>query len=467
MVTSVDEAKEKKNAEKNYKKMIYTPIPKLIVSLAVPTITSMLITNIYNMADTYFVSKISISASAATGIVFSLMAILQAFGFMFGHGAGSCISRQLGAGDVHDARKYASTSFFLALLMGSLVGIFGIMFINPFMYMLGSTHTILPYAKSYAIFILIAGPAMTTSCVLNNILRYEGKASMAMIGLTAGGIINIILDPIFIFGFDMGILGAGFATGLSQYISAGILLSMFLRGKTQSKINIKYVTRDYKDVVKILMNGSPSFARQGLNSASNMVLNLQCKIYGDVAIAAMSFVAKCINMMFSIAIGIGQGFQPVSGFNYGAGKYSRVRKGAIFTAELGLVVLGALGISCFIFSPQIIGIFRNEAEVINLGSRALRIQCIGLVFLPIVIAGNMMFQSIGKSGRALLLASMQCGIVFVPLVIILSKYFKITGIIIAQPIAWIISVIVTIPIVLKFFKSLPEDRVDEMDKKYA
>lgn len=320
-----DNAKILSAAEKQYTKMTQTPIKKLFASLAVPTVISMLITTVYNATDTYFVSKINISASGATGVVFSLMAILQAFGFMFGHGSGSCISRNLGAQNIEKARRYSSTGLFLALLTGALIGILGIIFLAPFMRLLGSTATILPYSKAYGIFILAAGPAMTGSCVANNILRYEGKASLAMVGLTAGGVLNIILDPILIFGAKMGIAGAGLSTAISQYISFAILMIMYYKGDAQSKPNIKYITLKPRFVATIITTGLPSLARQGLNSVSNMVLNIEAALYGDACIAAMSIVAKCANLIFSVCVGIGQGFQPVSAFNYGAKKYSRVK----------------------------------------------------------------------------------------------------------------------------------------------
>ena len=220
-----------KSADAQYKRMTETPVNKLIATLAVPTVISMLITMIYNMADTYFVSKISVAASGATGVVLSLMAILQAFGFMYGQGAGSNISRRLGAKDIETARRYCTTAFFWALFTGGVIMLLGLLFLSPLMKVLGSTDTILPYASDYGRFILIAGPAMTTSCVMNNILRYEGMANLAMIGLATGGILNIFLDPLFIFTFNMGISGAGVATAVSQYIGMAILLSVFFDEK--------------------------------------------------------------------------------------------------------------------------------------------------------------------------------------------------------------------------------------------
>ena len=445
--------------DQQYMKMTQTPVPKLIVSLGIPTTISMLITNIYNMADTFYVSQISVAASGATGIVFALMAILQAFGFMFGHGAGSNISRQLGARKVERAKVFASTSFFLALLAGTIILILGMLFLEPLMYFLGSTDTILNDAKTYGMFILIAGPAMTVGCVLNNILRYEGKATFAMIGLTTGGILNMFLDPIFIFGLHMDIAGAGLSTAISQYISSVILLIPFLTGKTVTTISLKHITKDFRDVQNIVVTGLPSLMRQGLNSISTTLLNTQASVYGDVAIASMSVVARCGNLLFSFALGMAQGFQPVSAYNYGAKKYDRVKKATIFTMCFGVIVLGVLCTICFINSELIIALFRREPEIISIGSVALRYLCCALFLLPISAVGNMLFQSIGKSGRALFLASVQSGLVYIPLLAVLPHFIGITGIQIAQPIAYFVSASITLPFVYAFFKSLNKNDI--------
>ena len=442
---------------RQFAKMTETPINKLIASLSVPTVISMLITNIYNATDTYFVSKISIAASGATGVVFSLMAILQAFGFMFGHGSGSCISRHLGAQDIEKAKRYSSTGFFLSLIAGAIIMVLGLLFIDPLMTFLGSTETILPYARDYGFYILLSGPAMTASCVINNILRYEGMAALAMVGLTSGGILNIILDPILIFACDMGIAGAGLSTAVSQYISLAILLIMYYRGAAQSKMKMRFITLKPKFVWEIIATGLPSLVRQGLNSVSNMVLNIQAAPFGDACIAAMSIVAKVSNLLFSVCVGIGQGFQPVSSFNYGAGKYSRVKKGIRFTWGFSTIVIFVLSLVCFIFAPQIVTMFRHETEVVEVGTLALRMLCASLVVLPTVMIGNMTFQSIGKSGRAFFLALTQNGLFFIPLVLLLPEFMGIYGIEAAQPIAYVIAAVVTVPFVLVFMRSLPED----------
>lgn len=449
------EAASRANAQ--YSKMTQTPVARLILSLGIPTTISMLITNIYNMADSYFVSQISLSAGGATSVVFGIMAILQAFGFMFGHGAGSNISRMLGSKHTEKASQYASTGFFWAFLCGMLVMAAGLLLLEPLMRLLGSTDTILPYAKDYGRWILIAAPAMTTSCVLNNILRYEGKATLAMLGLTTGGILNMLLDPVFIFTFDLGISGAGLATALSQYISFAILLSMFLTRRTQSVLAPRFISRDIRVVWNIIRTGLPSLARQGLNSASTMVLNMAAKPFGDAAIAAMGYVGRTSSLIFSVGIGIGQGFQPVAAFNYGAKKYSRVKKGAWVTLGFGAAFIGVLAAVCFAFAPQVISLFRKDVAVVAIGSEALRIMCVFLIFLPISVVGNMLFQSIGKSMTALVLACLQSGLLFIPLCILLSGLFGIRGIEFAQPIAYFLSAAISFPITLTFLRHLPED----------
>ncbi len=445
------------NARVKYAKMTEMPIPRLVISLGIPTTISMLITNIYNMADSFFVSQISQSAGGATSVVFGIMTILQAFGFMFGHGAGSHISRLLGGQDSKNASKYASTGFFYSLLCGVLILIGGLIFLEPLMMLLGSTDTILPYAKSYGFWILIAAPAMCASCVLNNILRYEGMATLAMVGLTTGGILNIILDPVFIFALDMGIGGAGLATALSQHISFLILLYMFLSQRTQSKLSVKYVDRNFGTIGKILKDGLPSFARQGLNSVSTVVLNAQAKAFGDTAIAAMGYVAKTSGLIFSVGLGIGQGFQPVVGFNYGAKKYSRVKKSAIFTFFFSTAFIGAISIACYIFAPEIMYLFGSDSEVVRIGGTALKMMCASMLIFPVSVVATMMFQSIGKSISALILSCLQNGLLLIPLYYILPVYVDLLGIQVARPLAYVLSAFISAPMLIVFLRRLPRD----------
>ncbi|WP_270469454.1 MATE family efflux transporter [Catenibacterium mitsuokai] len=440
--------------ESQYERMIKQPIPSLILTLALPTTVSMLVTNIYNMADTYFVSTVGTSATGAVGIVFGLMAILQAFGFMFGHGAGANISRRLGAKRVEVARIFASTSFFGSLFFGALIAVLGLIFLNPLMYLMGSTSTILPYARAYAFFILIAAPAMTSSCVMNNILRYEGQASLAMIGLTSGSIINIFGDYLFMRIFHMGVTGAGLSTALSQYISAFILYSMYHKGKTQSCFKWQYVSLEKHVIGSIVAVGFPSLCRQGLNSISVMTLNFAAGIYGDEAIAAMSVVGRISNLIFSVGVGIGQGFQPVSAFSYGAKRYDRLKQAFIFTVTLSTILLSIISVICLCFTKSLLLLFTQDSQVLSIAQLAMKFECIAIFFMAISIGANMLFQSIGRSVIATFLAALRSGLAFIPLVILLPHIWGITGLALSQPIADLCASIVPIPFIFSLFKEL-------------
>ena len=440
--------------DRQYKEMTETSVEKLILRLSVPTIISMLVTNIYNMADTFFVGKLGTSASAAIGIVFSLMTINQALGFMCGHGCGSNISRKLGNKQGDEAIKFASTGFFMSLFLGVLIMIIGIIFMEPLLRIMGSTDTIMPYAKSYGICILLSAPFMTGSCVLNNVLRYEGKAALAMVGLTLGGVLNIIGDPIFIFGLNMGTLGAGISTAVSQVISFFVLLSMFGGDRTVSRLRFSAISWDIKDILNILYTGLPSLIRQGMMSVSTMVLNYMSMPYGDAAIAAMSIVSRVCNFIFAIALGISQGFQPVSSFNFGAKKFKRVKRAFIFCCGLSMIILGILSVLSLIFSGHIIGLFRDDADVIGVGTFALRAQCIVLFVSPITLAASMMFQGAGENLASSIASFLRSGITFIPMVAILPRFFGIYGIQLAQPLADVISFVVVMPLIVRFFKKI-------------
>ena len=454
-----------------FHKMTETPIAPLVIKLGIPTTISMLVTSIYNMADTFFigrygigvvdetvtdVSAASTSASGAVGVVFGLMAIIQAFGFMFGQGSGSISSRALGAKEVEKASKYSSTGFFAALATGSLMTILGLLMLDPLMRLLGSTETILPYARTYGIYILLAAPYMCSSCVLNNVLRFEGQAAFAMVGLASGGIINIFGDWLLMSQFQMGIQGAGISTAVSQLISFGLLLSMFLRGKTSGKIALRNVSKDLQDLVLICKTGFPSLVRQGLTSISTMLLNDRAGLYGDAAVAAMSIVNRICFFTFATALGIGQGFQPVCAFNYGAKKYERVRKAFLFTFLLGEVFLGTVALVGMWFTEPLVRIFRDDPEVVRIGALALTVQFIGQVFQPLSVCTNMLFQSVGRVGIATLMSMLRSGLFFLPVLLVSSKLFGLTGIQCSQGIADVLTMFVAVPFVVGFLREMKE-----------
>ena len=441
-----------------YEKMTATPIPRLIATLSVPTIISMLVTNIYNLVDTAFVGRLGTSASGAVGIVFGFMAIIQAFGFMFGQGSGSIISRALGAKDTETASRTASTGCFGSFMCGAAITVIGFLYIDRIVIALGSTETIAPYAKTYISFILAAAPFMAMSFTMNNILRYEGKAALGMIGLMTGAILNMAGDPILMFAMHMGIAGAGLSTCLSQIVSFGILLGMFMTNRTESRLSLSNVSwHNIALPANIMATGFPSLLRQGLNSFTTVLLNTNAAVYGDAAVAAMSIVSRISFFVISIGLGIGQGFQPVSGFNYGAKKYRRLREGYKTTIIMMTCVI-AVGASIVLLNLEnMIGLFRDDPEVIAVGTRALKLQMFSLICLPPCMSTEMLYQSTGRRMGATLLSALRNGLIFIPALLILTQLRGLSGIQEAQPVAQVLALPLTVLLGWMFFRKLPDE----------
>jgi len=434
--------------------MTTAPIPGLVGRLAVPTIISMLITSIYNMADTYFVGNLGTSAQGAIGVVFSLMAIIQAIGFTFGNGSGNFVSRLLGRQEMERAEEVAATGFFTGILAGGLVTLFGLLFLDPLVSVLGATETILPYAREYARYILIGAPWMVGSLVLNNLLRFQGSAAYAMVGITAGGVLNIILDPVFIFLLDRGAAGAAQATILSQAVSFCILLFNCGRGGSLP-LRLKRYRPGGGTLVTIIQGGLPSMYRQGLASVASILLNWAAKPFGDAAMAAMTITTKVSMFAGSAMLGFGQGFQPVCGFNYGARLYGRVRNAFWFCVKIGTGILIAITAAGVLAAPWIVNAFqKNDPEVIRMGAFALRIYLTTLPTTAYVILNNMMLQTVGETARASVLALSRQGLFFIPAILLLPRLLDFTGVALAQPVADFCSVLLAVPLSNGFLRKL-------------
>lgn len=451
------------NPEEKRKYLTEEKIPTLVLNMAVPSIISMLITSFYNMADTFFVGQIGTTATAAVGVIFPLMSIIQALGFTFGHGSGNYISRKLGQGEVEDAKKMAATGFVSALVAGAIFGLVGLIFLDGLVGILGATPTIAPYARQYAMYILIGTPFMASSLVLNNQLRFQGSAFFGMIGMGVGAVLNIALDPLFIFVLDMGVSGAALATILSQIVSFCLLLRGCTRGGNIA-ISLKNFSPSWARYKEIARGGTPSLFRQGLGSVATICLNFAAGIYGDAAIAGMSIVTRVLQFANSAIIGLGQGFQPVCGFNYGAKLYGRVRKAFWFTVSLAFCVLLIGSIVSIAFAPQIIAIFRKEdLEVIKIGALSLRLQCIFLPLSAFVVGSNMMLQTIGKPVKASISAAARTGLFFVPAILILPQFFGLLGVQMSQTVADLCSFVLCVPLAgttLLEMKRLEKERAE-------
>lgn len=444
------------NAEAHYKKMTETPVSRLILNLGIPTTISMLITSIYNMADTYFVGTLGPSAQASTGVLFTLQAIIQGIAFMLGHGGGTFISKELADRNTDRASMYVSTAFFSGGIVGFVILALGLVFLKPLVLFLGSTETILPHAMDYGLWVCLSCPFVICSMILNNGLRYEGRAFYAMFGLTAGGILNILGDYLLVVRLNMGVYGAGLATAVSQMVSFFILLIMF-RKMSQSRIDVKFVSRDWKVYASICRVGFPSLIRQGLTSVTTGVLNNLTKPFGDAAIAAMSVVNRYSMFLMCVGLGMGQGFQPVAAFNYRARRYDRVKKGLVFTMCFGLIFIGGLSVLSMFFSETVISLFQKKEEVIAIGSVALRFTAFGMMFMPFSVPVNMLYQSIQKPTISSILSLIRSGAVTIPMLLVFVPILGLTGVQIAQPTADIIAGLVSIPFIVRFLRSNPTD----------
>ena len=426
--------------------------------MAVPSIIAFLINSVYSMADTYFVGKINTQSTAAVGISFSIMAIIQAFGFFCGHGSGNFISRRLGARDYRSAEKMAATGFFSAFLIGCAIALVGLLFLDPICRALGSTPTILPYAKTYLGIILLGAPFMASSLVLNNQMRFQGNAVYAMIGIIVGAVLNIGLDPLLIFVFDMGIAGAAWSTFISQVCSFTILLFMDRKGEN-IRIHYRHFTPTPAYLKEIVYGGSPSLCRQGLASVSTILLNVAAGNFGDAAIAGMSIVTRICMFINSFVIGFGQGFQPVCGFNYGAGLNRRVRQGFWYCVKVGVIFLAICSLIGYIYAPEVVSWFRKEdPQVIAVGAEALRWQLITLPLGAWVILCNMLLQTIRQPRRAVILSSSRQGLFFIPLILILPYFLQLQGVEMCQAAADLCSFLLALPLTIPVLKSLRIDR---------
>ena len=446
-----------------FTRMTTQPVKKLVLRLAGPTIASMLISSLYNMADTFFVGRIGTFATAGVGLIFPLMTVMQAFGFFFGQGSGNYVSRALGANRIEDAERMAATGFFCALGMGALIFGLGQVFSTPVLRVLGAdpgrvAQETVDHARAYYTTLLFGAPFVLSSCVLNNQMRFQGNAFFSMIGLVSGAVLNIGLDPLFIFVFNMGVMGAAAATVVSQAFSFCVLYLGTLRSDTL-KIKVKNLTPNGHYLKNILAGGLPSLLRQGFGSVATLCLNAAAAAavpisQADAAIAAFSVVSRVMFFVFSALLGFGQGFQPVCGYNWGARKFDRVREAYLFCIKIGVTFLLLISTCTFLFAGPIVSLFRDDAEVIRMGTVAMRCQSCSLPLMAVVAMSNMLFQTTGKAVRATILAIARQGMVFIPCVLLLPRVIDpaIWGVYLAQPIADVITFLTAVPMAVHILK---------------
>lgn len=447
--------------------MTTEPIPPLIAKLSIPTIISMLVTALYNIADTFFVGQLGTEATAGVGLVFPVMTIITAFGFFFGQGSGNYISRSLGARSFDRAETMAATGSFSALLFGFLILGGGLLFRPGVLHVLGArpdlvSEKTIAYASDYLSLIVCGAPFMCMSCVLNNQMRFQGNAVFSMLGLVSGAVLNVVLDPLFIFGLKMAVSGAALATITSQFVSCALLYLGTLRSDSL-KIHLRNFRPTPFYLKNIVVGGLPSLFRQGLASVATLCLNAAAGAsvspeLSDAAIAAFSVVSKIMMFAFSALIGFGQGFQPVCGFNYGAGKYRRVREAYVFCLKIGFGFLLLSSVVGFALAERAVALFRDDPNVIAFGAVAMRCQCCSFALMSVVMITNMLYQNIGRVVGATLLAVARQGLMFIPVVLILPHIVRppIWGVYLAQPVSDLFAFSLAVPLAVKMMRELKQ-----------
>ena len=418
-----------------YQKMTQAPVAKTILELSLPNTFGLLVIAAYSLADSFFVSELGTQAGAAIGVVFPLPVLIQAVGYTLGLGAGSRLSRALGKKDRDTASRLSASAMLWSLFLGCLISALGLWQEEPLLYLFGASAEIFETARAYFTPLLWATPAMCLSFVLSQLLRAEGLATYSMIGLAAGSICNIILDPILISGVGMGIAGASTATLVSQIVSAVILLSAYVFRKSHLQPFSHLGIKSFLLFGKIFVTGLPSLFRQGLSGLATILINHAAKGYSSAAVLALSLVARVFLLVFSLCLGIGQGMMPVVGYSHGAGDEKRQKDAYRFAVRLSSVAMLVISIPLIIWAPEVISLFRDDSEVIQIGAFALRAQCAVLFTHGLVTCTILYLQAIGRAFLGTILAAARQGFFFLPLVFLLPANFGLLGLCLAQPAA--------------------------------
>ena len=461
---------DQRKLEERYVMMTQAPVKRLILKMSVPTIISMLVTSVYNMVDSFFVGHLNTEAVAGVGVSFAYMAFINACGFFFGHGSGNYISRALGAKHTENAGRMAATGFLSPLIFGTIAGLMGWLFLNPLSRGLGATPAILPYANDYLRFILLATPIMMSSLTLNNQLRLQGNARFGMIGIASGALLNIALDPLFIFVLDLGVKGASLATAVSQLFGWCMLLWGTSR-QGNVHIRLRNFTPTWAYYKEIIGGGLPSLARQALAVVATICLNRMAVHYADAGneasvVAAFTIVTRVMMMSYSLIIGFGQGFQPVCGYNYGAKLYGRVKESYVFCLKWSFFILLVIGVLCFLFAPDIISWFRSEdPKLIQVGTHVMRWQCVAFPLAGLCTMTNMLLQTIRYTWQATFLSMCRQGICFLPAVFIAPWLWGLTGLEAAQAIADLMTFLVALPFSIGIYRELNDSSLGEADSQ--
>ncbi|MBD5163061.1 MAG: MATE family efflux transporter [Oscillibacter sp.] len=439
---------EQKKQEYRKNMMLTEPLPKIITKMAAPSIVSFLITSIYNLADTYFVSSLGTNAMAAVSVNSSLDQIIMMAGSMLAVGAASYISRLLGAKKEERASQVFSVAFFTAMAFGAVVMVLGLAFLHPMVRLLGATATCEQYAVEYASYVLLAAPFMAANFVMNQCLRAEGSAMLSMVGMGFGGVLNCFLDPIFIFYLDMGVAGASIATAISKLVSFLILLYPYLTRRSLLSLSVRLFRPDGDILGQVVSVGSSSMFRNGLAVVSAIILNRIAGGISDSVLAGIGVSTKVMMFPFGIILGFGTGFQPVAGFNWGAKRFDRVEEGYRFAARTAIIGAAVMGLLLALFAEPLIALFAEaDPELRRIGVLCIRLQCLALPAHSWVAVVNMFCAGLGSALGAVLLSTSRQGTCFLPIVYPMAYLWGANGVAAVQAAADVLTIALAVPII--------------------
>ena len=442
--------------------MLEEPIYKILPIVALPMVLSTLIDSFYNLADTYFVSTLGTAATAAVGVNNSLMHFIRSLGMGFGMGAASYISRLLGAKRDEEASQVASTTAFTAMGFVSLLGAIAFLFRGPLVMLLGATENVRPFSIEYATYILFAVPFTVGEICFSQTLRAEGSTTYSMFGMVSGCVVNLLLDPLFIFVLHWGVAGAAAATALSKVVSFLVLLSPFLRGKSLIRISPQLFTPRWSIYREVARMGLPTFLRSSLMSVSSVITNKYASSYGDSALAAVSVSNRVMMFVGSMVMGFGQGFQPIAGYCYGAQNYKRVRHAFWLTSLIGLCICMVFGSLLFIYAPAVVGLFTtDDSEILRIGTYMVRVQCVVLPFHVWVMIINGIFQATGRPLGATVLGLSRQVLCLIPAMILLNTFFGLDGLMNAQAAADCLTMVIALPLLIVIMRKLKKMEADQ------
>ena len=455
-------AKSAQSQEARRSMMLNEPIHRVIPKMAVPTIVAFLINSVYSLADTYFVSSLGTNATAAVSVNASLDQLIMMCGSMVAMGANSYIARLLGEGNEKKASRVLSTSFFAAFFLGVMLLIFGSIFMTPMVRLLGATPTCEAYSIDYATYVLLAAPFMAANFVMNQCLRSEGSATLSMVGMGFGGILNIVLDPIFIFGLDMGVAGASLATAISKWVSFAILIFPYITRRSLLHLSIRNFRPNWDIVSNVVSVGSSSLFRNGLNVVSAILLNRIAGGISDSVLAAVGVTNKIMMFPFCIILGFGNGFQPVAGFNWGAKRYDRVQESYKFSSRVSLIGSTIMAVAIAVFCDQLIVLFAGTDDYMRrIGAFCILAQCVALPIHAWVAMVNMLCVGLGNAKGAFWLATARQGTCFIPILFPLAWAFGEYGIASVQALADILSIVLAIPIAIAMTKKIKKAQLGQ------